>query len=234
MRLLHETEFGDLMFPDISWDDDKVLQALRQYPGLVTACSCTGTTLLIEAACEGSRILVVELLKKGADINAQEDEGRDALMWACKIYTADIEMVILLLDSGANLFAIDKYSASALHHAARRGYMDICLLLLSRGANLMATDSGNLTPLEVLELETYNRQTCRRFSVQEQEARRRLLRAAFEEGPNISQKRRRAWERRNNAMMVMAGCGLQPLKARRELELDEWKLIIQTNKMSQA
>ena len=38
----------------------------------------------------------------------------------------------------ASLGTLDPRSASALHHAARRGYMDICLLLLSRGANLMA------------------------------------------------------------------------------------------------
>ena len=96
--------------------------------------------------------------------------------------------------------------------------MDICLLLLSRGADLMAVDDDGRTALD--RLSTYDPQTHRDFSEQEQEARRYLLLAAFEEGPHISQKRRRAWERRKNAMMVMAGCGFQPLKARRELELE--------------
>ena len=82
----------------------------------------------------------------------------------------------------------------------------------------MAVNNKGRTALD--DLSKFNRQAHRDFSEQEQEARRYLLRAAFEEGPHISQKRRRAWERRKNAMMVMAGCGFQPLKARRELELE--------------
>jgi hypothetical protein len=139
-------------------------------------------------------------------------------MWACYDDDADLAMVTLLLDRGANLLAVNIYAESALHHAAKKGNMDKCLLLLSRGADLMAVDNKGHTALD--DLSTYNRQTGRHCSEPEQEARRYLLRAAFEEGPHISQKRRRAWERRKNAMMVMAGCGFQPLKARRELELE--------------
>jgi hypothetical protein len=139
-------------------------------------------------------------------------------MKACDDDDADLAMVTLLLDRGANLLAVNINAQSALHHAAREGNMDKCLLLLSRGADLMAVDNKGHTALD--NLETYSYQDERHFSEPEQEARRYLLRAAFEEGPHISQKRRRAWERRKNAMMVMAGCGFQPLKARRELELE--------------
>ena len=218
MAELSEEEFDALMDHAENGHTEIVLEAVDRDRGLLARADQYGWRLLDRAAVRGRADQVGELLDRGADIHARDNAGYDALMSACISDNADLAMVTLLLDRGANLLAVDNYAESALHNAALKGNMDICLLLLSRGADLTAMDKWNYTALEVLS--TYNPQTGRDCSNQEQEARRYLLRAAFEEGPHISQKRRRAWERRKNAMMVMAGCGFQPLKARRELELE--------------
>jgi len=218
MAELSEEEFYELMDQAREGHTEVVLEAVDRDRGLLARANQNGGRLLHRAAYRGRADLVGELLDRGADIHARDNHGWDALMCACISDIADLAMVTLLLDRGANLLAVDSNARSALHLAAHYGLMDKCLLLLSRGADLMAMNNKGRTALD--DLSTYNRQTRRDFSEQEQEARRYLLRAAFEEGPHISQKRRRAWERRKNAMMVMAGCGFQPLKARRELELE--------------
>ena len=218
MAELSAQEFRELLEHAYQGHTEIVLEAVDRDRGLLARASQHGTRLLDRAAWYGRADLVGELLDRGADIHARTNNGWDALMYACNSDGADLAMVTLLLDRGANLLAVDSLAWSALHFAAANGFMDKCLLLLSRGADLMAVDVWGHTALD--DLSTRNPQTRRHFSEQEQEARRYLLRAAFEEGPHISQKRRRAWERRKNAMMVMAGCGFQPLKARRELELE--------------
>ena len=218
MAELSAQEFRQLLRHAEDGHTEIVLEAVDRDRGLLARAGQYGGRLLHRAACNGRADLVGELLDRGADIHARDNGGRDALMSGCFSDGADLAMVTLLLDRGANLLAVSNYAQSALHLAAENGNMDKCLLLLSRGADLMAVDKWGRTALD--DLSTRNRQTYEDFSEQEQEARRYLLRAAFEEGPHISQKRRRAWERRKNAMMVMAGCGFQPLKARRELELE--------------
>ena len=216
MAELSDEEFYELLGHALDGHTEIVLEAVDRDRGLLARANQHGWRLLHYAAWYGRADLVGGLLDRGADIHARDNHGRDVLMIAC--FSADLAMVTLLLDRGANLLAVDDNAESALHLAAGHGNMDKCLLLLSRGADLMAVDNDGRTALD--RLSTRNPQTGRDFSEQEQEARRYLLRAAFEEGPHISQKRRRAWERRKNAMMVMAGCGFQPLKARRELELE--------------
>ena len=218
MAELSEQEFEELMGHAEDGHTEIVLEAVDRDRGLLARANQCGERLLEYAAYRGRVDLVGALLDRGADIHARNNYAEDALMRACYSGDADLAMVTLLLDRGANLLAVSNYARSALYTAARCGYIDKCLLLLSRGADLMAVDNIGRTALD--RLSTRNPQTGRDFSEQEQEARRYLLRAAFEEGPHISQKRRRAWERRKNAMMVMAGCGFQPLKARRELELE--------------
>lgn len=73
-------------------------------------------------------------------------EGFSLLHLACQ--TADLGMVELLLQYGANINAVDKRMMSALHHCILRGRHAFTKLLISRGADPHTTDSVGKTPLQ--------------------------------------------------------------------------------------
>ncbi|KAL6576370.1 hypothetical protein OROHE_000151 [Orobanche hederae] len=75
-------------------------------------------------------------------------DGCSLLHLACQ--TADIGMVELLLQHGANINTCDSKGHTPLHHSIMRGRIGIAKLLLIRGANPEAVDKEGKTPLEVL------------------------------------------------------------------------------------
>src|SRR3990172_8474336 len=87
---------------------------------------------LIRAAEKGYLSLVKEVLDRGADIHAENDQ---ALRWAAE--KGYLDVVKLLLDRGADIHAENDY---ALRLAAEYGQLDVVKLLLDRGANIHAGD----------------------------------------------------------------------------------------------
>ncbi|KAL6996847.1 hypothetical protein U1Q18_006975 [Sarracenia purpurea var. burkii] len=75
-------------------------------------------------------------------------DGSSLLHVACQ--TADIGMVELLLQHGANINASDSKGQTPLHHCIFRGRIAIAKLLLSRGANPRALDREGKTPLQLV------------------------------------------------------------------------------------
>jgi ankyrin repeat protein len=53
-----------------------------------------------------------------------------------------------LIERGANVNATDGFGATALHTAAKRGYVEVVRFLAANGAKLDAADRGGLTPLD--------------------------------------------------------------------------------------
>ncbi|KAF9604557.1 hypothetical protein IFM89_007678 [Coptis chinensis] len=81
------------------------------------------------------------------DRNVEESfEGRSLLQIACE--TADVGMIELLLQYGANINATDSRGQTALHHCVIRGKSVFAKLLLTRGANTQAVDREGRTPLQ--------------------------------------------------------------------------------------
>ena len=58
-----------------------------------------------------------------------------------------VEMVKLLLDSGAQVDARDTYSETPLHYAAREGAVESARLLIAAGADVNAKNESGSTPL---------------------------------------------------------------------------------------
>ncbi|XP_041996679.1 ADP-ribosylation factor GTPase-activating protein AGD3-like [Salvia splendens] len=84
-------------------------------------------------------------------LGLQEDElfdGCSLLHLAC--HSADISMVELLLQNGANISACDSKGQTPLHHSISRGGNAITKLLLTRGANAEAVDKSGKTPLQLV------------------------------------------------------------------------------------
>lgn len=82
------------------------------------------------------------LLDHGADINAQDEVGRTALMEACVAFKKDT--IRLLISRGADVNAFDNNGCTALMRAAYGGYVSLVEELLAAGADKEMVDKeGN-------------------------------------------------------------------------------------------
>nr|GMC75139.1 ADP-ribosylation factor GTPase-activating protein AGD3-like isoform X1 [Ipomoea batatas] len=75
-------------------------------------------------------------------------DGCSLLHLACQL--ADIAMVELLLQHGANINACDSRDQTPLHHSIIRGRIAVAKHLLSRGADPNATDKDGKTPSKLV------------------------------------------------------------------------------------
>jgi ankyrin repeat protein len=102
-----------------------------------------GETQLILAAKEGDIRRVELLMEMGADINAADDNGQSALMWAAAHRFLDrSEMVTLLIRLGADVHLRDKSGQTARGLALRNGNQRIADLLVELGAPILPEDES--------------------------------------------------------------------------------------------
>jgi len=95
---------------------------------------------------ENNNIKLVELLlQAGADINAKNNYGWTALMWASKYGYKDV--VKLLIKAGADINAKTYSGWTALISASGNGHIDVVELLLQTGADVNAKDNYGWTAL---------------------------------------------------------------------------------------
>ncbi|MCJ1381046.1 hypothetical protein MMC17_004155 [Xylographa soralifera] len=87
------------------------------------------------------------LIEAGASFENEKPDpiGRTALHRAAR--TNQVSLVDSLIQTGANIFALDKQKCSALHHAATTGSLDVTKLLIASGISVLQADSFGWTPL---------------------------------------------------------------------------------------
>lgn len=105
-------------------------------------------TALIEATLRFSVESVNELLKNGADVNAAQDDGKTALIYAAEIPSIPsndandrarfmkraLEIVKILLSRNADRAIKDKYRMTALDYAEKNNHADIARTHKAAGA----------------------------------------------------------------------------------------------------
>ena len=95
----------------------------------------------IEAAQSGNTAAILDLLKKGLDVNARDDQdGRTILMHAT--WFGHIDVMRILIDKGADVNAKNKNGATALILAADKGNAEIVSFLIDKGADFNAKDKN--------------------------------------------------------------------------------------------
>jgi hypothetical protein len=152
-----------------------------------------GNTAIMGASRGGNEALVLELVKRGAEVNAKREDGRDALMWAS--YKGHTAVVAVLLNHGADPNTRNE-DWTALGLAAATDKLPACLLLVAQAADLYAANAvyGGLNALE-----GYGRRKPS-LAPAVMEERRAQLKHAFDEGPHPNAR----WARRKNFVMVLA------------------------------
>ena len=198
---LTDAQFGALLRQAFIGETETVLAAVKRDPRLATRANENGYRLL-DCACAGGNLeLARGLLVLGAQINARDSHGWDALMVAsCNGHLA---VVGLLLSKGADPNSRNA-TYTALSLTAEGDNPEVCLLLISHAADLLEIVSDGENALDLYGV--YSSLTPK---VKKQ--RCALLRKAYDEGPHPNAR----WVRRWPFVCVLVGCDFQPLAARK-------------------
>jgi ankyrin repeat protein len=101
---------------------------------------------LIEAVRKNQYELVQKLIKKGADVGAQDNVKNELpFHYACK--KGNINLINLAINQGIDVNIKNDIERTLLHVACIKGYIDIVSTLLKEGANMEAKDIEGWTPL---------------------------------------------------------------------------------------
>jgi len=113
-----------------------------------------GNTLHIAIEKDASTSIITSLLLKGADPNAQDDDGQTPLSSAI-FYSRSYSTISLLLPL-TDLSLTDTMNQTPLHLVAQGDDIRTALELIKRGLSVYARDSHNKTPLDIAEANPHN------------------------------------------------------------------------------
>jgi ankyrin repeat protein len=99
------------------------------------------------AALKGHNDIIQYLIKKGADISAQDSDGSAPLNWAANF--GHEEIVTTLIKNGADVNSQNNFGLTPLHGASYKGYLDIVKILIEKGSEINVRNKHEgKTPLQ--------------------------------------------------------------------------------------
>ena len=106
-----------------------------------------GFSLLHLNAKDGNAETVQNLIEDGANIEIKDKKnGSTPLLWACQ--SGHTNVVKILLQNNANVFATSFCKKTSLHFASQSGNAEIVQILIDKGAHVDIKEKGNgQTPL---------------------------------------------------------------------------------------
>src|SRR5687768_5788915 len=106
-------------------------------------CSTSSSPALIDAARNGDHATAVALLAERADPNQTESDGTTPLHWA--VHHDDADLVVRLLEAGANAVAANDYGATPMSEAAVAANVAVLDALLDAGADVNSPNADGQT-----------------------------------------------------------------------------------------
>ena len=140
----HEFNVGDTPL-DFSGTSE-IIDLIRKHGGMTGVELRSGMTPLHQAARDGHKEIVEQLIDKGADVNAKRGDRRTPLHFAAT--SGHKEIVELLIAAGADVNAKNDWGWTPLTYAAINDHEEIAELLIAKGADVNAKDDGGETPLD--------------------------------------------------------------------------------------
>ncbi|NWH96738.1 ANKE1 protein, partial [Tichodroma muraria] len=124
------------------------LQIALEYGADVNNCTTTGRSVLLQACEQAHEIKEICLifLEKGADPHAKDPAtGRTAVMEAAREGAAEVVLDLLQRGADVNLFDFERHSAA--HFAAKGGFFQILTIISGYNADLKLIAMNGNTPL---------------------------------------------------------------------------------------
>jgi ankyrin repeat protein len=107
-----------------------------------------GPSSLSDAIQSGNRAAAMDMIAKGADVNAAESDGTTALHWA--VHRDDVELVDRLIRAGAKVNRTNDYGSSPMSEAATVGNIAMLQKLIDAGANVESPNADGQTALMIV------------------------------------------------------------------------------------
>jgi ankyrin repeat protein len=139
---------ADELVPGVSSDRQR-MQPPKTAPAADTAtiAGLDGQMLLMKASHEGNTDVVEKLIASGADMNARNADGNNAIWLACA--GNRLAMIRLLASAGVDVNNQNENGATALIFAASAGKEAAVELLLELGANLALETVDGFSALDL-------------------------------------------------------------------------------------
>lgn len=126
-----------------------------------TRFDSSGNTPLIEASVAGNAAIAEILLRSGADVASQNNDGETALIALAKSSKCSLKTLQLLINNGGDVNCQDASGNSPLHWAARSGARSILETLLTAGAASWITNKAGEMAVDVARDKATRRRIAR-------------------------------------------------------------------------